>query len=528
MPSRSKCTTYLALLAALAGACSRRTRRTPDDVLVVLVEAPATTSDPRYSLSNYDAKLSGLVAPGLTTVDTASAEPALLLAEKVERVDDVTFDVTLRAGLVFSDGAPVTAGDVAWTFDSALARGSTAPTHKQLAERFTWIEVMDARRARFHLTAPIATFMSDLAFGIVEQKAAGPDGRFPGGRAIGAGPFVLDELDGRGARLHANPRWSGPPPPVATLELRVVRDQSARILMLVGGSADLVLNGVRLDLVDDLAEQERIHVETGPSVILTYLMMNNTDPVLRDVRVRQAIALALDREAIVSAKLGGHAVVATGLLPPTSWAYATDVVHWKHDPARAKQLLDAAGYRDPDGDGPAPRVGRDGQPLVLTYKTSSDQYRIAIANVIAGQLEDVGIEVEVTPFEFATFFSQIKQGAYQLASMQTSEITEPDYYFTYFHSSRIPTPSHPDDNNRWRYKNARIDALTELGRRQLDRTDRRRTYAEVQKILATELPIIPLWHEDNVVVSNRTVTGFAIFPDAHYAGLVTTAKAPIP
>jgi peptide/nickel transport system substrate-binding protein len=530
MPSRLQRNTRAAPLAvalALAG-CSQRTRRTPDDTLVVLMEAAATTTDPRYALSNYDSKVWHLVAAGLTTVDTADMQPVLLLAEKIEWIDDHTVDATLRPGLVFSDGNPVTAADVAWTFGSVLPDDSAAATHKQLSERFSSVEALDARRTRFHLKAPLATLMSDLDFGIVEKAAAGKNGRFADNLVIGAGPYVIDDLGPRGAHLHANPRWSGPAPKVGQLEIRVVGDASARILMLVGGSADLVQNGVRLDLVDDLADQWRVHVTTAPSSLLTYLMMNNQDPVLADVRVRQAIALALDREAIIRAKLGGHAVLATGLLPPNHWAYAGDVTHWRHDPARAKQLLDAAHYVDPDGDGPAPRRGPDGAPLVLTYKTSSDQYRIAIAHVIAAQLREVGIEVEVMPFEFGTFFSQIKKGVYQLASMQTSDITEPDYYFTYFNSTRIPGPGHVDDNNRWRYANARVDALTVLGRRQLELAERKRTYAEVQRIIAAEVPIIPLWHEDNVVVENRTVDGYTMFPDARYAGLVTTAKSPLP
>jgi peptide/nickel transport system substrate-binding protein len=518
MPSRAqRITSILAAAAAVIG-CSNRTRRTPDDTLVMLMEAPATTTDPRNVRSNYDTKLAHLVTSGLTTIDNATADPELLLAEKIERVDDLTYDATLKPGLLFSDGNPVTAADVAWTFDSTI-HGQAAQT-SQLADRFASIEALDARTVRFHLQKPLATLMSDLDFGIVERAAADEHGHFKGGIAVGCGPYVVDSLDDDGAQMHANPRWPFAPPAVAKLDIKVVRDASARILMLVGGSADLAQNVARLDVVDDVAAQWRVHIETGRSALLTYLMMNNDDPILKDVRVRQAIALALDRDAIVKIKLGGHAVVATGLLPPSSWAYDGNVVHWQHDPARAKTLLDEAGHPDPDGDGPDVR-------FTLTYKTSSDQYRIAIANVIAAQLREVGIGVDVEPFEFNTFFSQVKKGAYQLASMQTSDITEPDYYYTYFNSKRIPSPSMPDANNRWRYRNPRIDALTELGRTQLKRTDRKATYAEVQRTLANEVPIIPLWFEDNIVVENRTVSGFTVLPDARYAGLVTARKQPL-
>jgi peptide/nickel transport system substrate-binding protein len=517
MPSRAKPITCVALAFAAIG-CSTATRRTPDDTLVMLMEAPATTTDPRNVVSNYDTKLAHLVTSGLTTIDNASAEPELLLAEKIERKDDHTYDATLKPGLLFSDGKPVTAADVAWTFQSTI--DTKAGQYSQLADRFTSIEALDDRTVRFHLKNPLATLMSDLDFGIVERAAADQDGHFRGGIAVGCGPYVLDSLDETGARMHANPRWPFTTPAVAKLDIKVVPDASARILMLVGGSADLAQNVARLDVVDDVATEWRVHLETGRSALLTYLMMNNTDPILKDVRVRQAIAMALDRDAIVRIKLGGHAVVATGLLPPSSWAYDPNVVRWHHDPARAKALLDQAGYPDPDGEGPEPR-------FTLTYKTSSDQYRIAIARVIAAQLREVGIEVDVEPFEFLTFFAQVKQGVYQLASMQTSDITEPDYYYAYFNSARIPGPSMPSGNNRWRYKNPVVDKLTEAGRTQLDRVERKKTYAELQRILAAEVPIVPLWFEDNVVVENRTVSGFTVLPDARYAGLVTARKQPL-
>jgi peptide/nickel transport system substrate-binding protein len=220
---------------------------------------------------------------------------------------------------------------------------------------------------------------------------------------------------------------------------------------------------------------------------------------------------------VIAAKLGGHAVPATGLMAPGHWAYAGDVERWDHDADRARRLLDEAGLTDPDGPGPRPR-------LRLTYKTSSDQFRVAIARVLAAQLGEVGIEVDVRAFEFATFFADVKKGQYQLASMQTTDIGEPDFYLTYFHSDRIPSKADPDAGNRWRYRNARVDELVVQGRTELDRARRLAMYAEVQQIVAREVPIVPLWHEDNVVVANRDVTGYTITPNARLSGLVTTIK----
>jgi peptide/nickel transport system substrate-binding protein len=257
-------------------------------------------------------------------------------------------------------------------------------------------------------------------------------------------------------------------------------------------------------------------VQSAPSVILTYLLLNNEDPALRDHRVREAIALAIDRPALIAAKFGGHAVLATGLLPPVHWAYNPDVPHYNRDVARARQLLDEAGYKP----------GPDGVRLHLTYKTSAVPFRVGLARAIAAELGDAGIAVEVRPFEFGTFFADVKKGNYQLATMQTSEITEPDFYFFYFHSSRIPDAKDPDGGNRWRYRNPEVDRLTVEGRNELDRDKRKAIYAQVQRIVAQDLPIIPLWHEDNVLLYNVDVQGYTIVPNARFVGLIGASKSP--
>jgi peptide/nickel transport system substrate-binding protein len=506
------------LLALAAAACQPRDRRTPDDTLVMLVEARLTSLDPRYFENNHDIKLSRLVAPGLTSVDQPSLEPRLLLAETIVRRDERTVDVVLKPGFRFSDGTPLTADDVAFTYMSALDPAMRSPVLRGFTERFEKVEALDERTARFHLVEPSATFESDIDFGIVSARAARPGGgRFPPGRVIGAGPYMIESFRPDEVRLVVNPRWPLEPPSIPRIRARAVPDANARALMMVGGSADFTQNSIRLDLVDDLAHHRRLHLESGPSALLTYLMMNNRDPILKDVRVRRAIAYAIDRERVVRSKLGGRAVLATGLLPPGHWAYSGEVARYPYDPDRARALLDQAGYPDPDGPGPRPR-------MKLVYKTSSDQLRRALARVLAAELGEVGIEVEVQSFELQTFFTDIKKGRYQLASMQTAPISEPDMFFTLFHSSRIPSPADPNAHNRWRYLNPRVDQLTELGRRTLDKEERRRIYAEVQTILADDLPVIPLWHEDNLTLMNVDVSGYQLYPNASFWGLLTTHK----
>lgn len=506
----------LVLVGAIAG-CEVPDRRTPDDTLVLLIPRPVLDVDPRFAINSYDTKVSRLVAPGLTTVDTQTLEPTLALAASIDQLDELTWEVTLKDDVKFSNGMPVTAADVVYTYASVLDPKTKSLFQSNFADRYKRVEAVSERVVRFHLQKPIAMLMSDFDFGIVSAAAAkAHGGRFENG-VVGAGPYRVVELETERILLSRNPHYAGEKPAMENILIRTVRDPNARTLMLVGGSADLTQNGIRLDLVDEIDARPRVKVESAPSAILTYLMMQTDDPLLDDVRVRKAIAHAINRDILIAAKLGNRAVPATGLLAPGHWAYRGEVTTYDYDPARSRALLDEAGFSDPDGPGGQPRMR-------LIYKTSSDPYRLSIARVIAAQLGDVGIAVEVRAYEFGTFFADVKRGSYQLASMQTASIGEPDYYFAYFHSSRIPSAEHPGTLNRWRYANTELDALLEAGRRTVERKARIDIYAQVQAILARDIPIIPMWHEHNIAVMNVDVSGYTMFPNARFSGLTTATK----
>jgi peptide/nickel transport system substrate-binding protein len=301
----------------------------------------------------------------------------------------------------------------------------------------------------------------------------------------------------------------------------VVRDSNSRLLSLVGGSADLTQNTVSPLLFDAIGKwRTRLQLQTAPSALLYYLGMNNEDPHLRDPRVRRALALGVDRERIVRTKLHGKATLASGLLAPLHWAYQAPQEPLTYDPEKARQLLDEAGFRDPDGPGPKPR-------FTLQYKTSTDALPVAIARVIAAQLAEVGIAIELRPLEFHLFLSDVKKGNFQLYTLSSSEIAEPNVYRNFFHSAFIPSAANLDAGlNRMRYRNPEVDALLDEGQREMDRGKRRVIYAQVQILLARDLPMLPLWHPDNVVVARRLVQGFRMWPSAQLSGLAGVSKLP--
>jgi peptide/nickel transport system substrate-binding protein len=240
--------------------------------------------------------------------------------------------------------------------------------------------------------------------------------------------------------------------------------------------------------------------------------MNLRDPVLKDARVRRALAYAIDRRPVLHYLWRDQAREAASLLPPQHWAYDAAVATYEYDPARARQLLDEAGY-------PA----HNGVRFHLTMKTSTEETTRLLAAVLQQQLREVGIALDIRSYEFATFYSDVVRGAFQLYSLRWIGGNEdPDIFEHVFHSASIP----PKRANRGYYSNPRVDELIDQARREVDPEKRRTLYAEVQRIVAEELPYINLWYLDNVVVHSPRVRNIHVSPSGNYEFLRTAELAP--
>jgi peptide/nickel transport system substrate-binding protein len=293
----------------------------------------------------------------------------------------------------------------------------------------------------------------------------------------------------------------------APLEFRVEPGPLVRLLELRRGGVQLLQDTPEPALLDWLRAQPELAVRRLPGTTFAYLALNLDDPRLAHRRVREAIALALDRPALVRAVLGEMARPATGLLAPEHWAF-TALPQIAYDPARARRLLDRAGFPDPPG--PAPRFR-------LVYKTSSVPQRRRLAEAVQAQLAEVGIAVDVRTFEWGTLYADVRAGRFEIAAMAWVGVGDPDLYYLTLHSTMTP----PAGYNRGHYASGVMDRQVEQGRKALDVDARRRAYARVQRRSARDLPVIPLWWEDRVVVQSTRLTDFEPQPSGDLTGLAT-------
>lgn len=467
----------------------------PPNTLVLGVESGPVVLDPRLSTDAAASKISDLVFNGLVKRnDDFSIAPDL--AKSWETPEATKYVFHLRENVKFHNGKTLTASDVKATFDFILDKKNKSPL-KGGFKAVDSIEAPDENTVVFKLNKPGASFLGNLTVGIVPEgmEAASPN-------PVGAGPFRFIEYKrDEKLRLEKFQDYFDGPPKLDGVIFRILPDETVRVLELERGSIHMVMNPITPDLLPRLEKIDRLKVVTKLGTNYSYLGFNMKDKLTGDKKVREAVAYAIDREGVIRHLLKGLAKKATGPISPASKFYEGTVKRYTHDMEKAKRILDEAGYKDPDGDGPLNR-------FTLKYSTSQNELRKRIAEVFQWQLKKVGIGLDIRSYEWGTFYADIKKGNFHMYSLTWVGIADPDILRYIFHSSSIP----PDGANRGRYSNKMVDRLTEQGNVTFG-DDRKKIYSEVQKILADDLPYVSLWYSVNVAVMDKKVEGFRLAPD---------------
>lgn len=495
-----------ALLAASACEVSFQPQWPEGNVLAVALSNAPTHLDPRVGTDASSGRLAQLLYNGLVTKDPrGNLVPDLARSWEVLE-EGRRWRFHLRQGVTFHDGRPFGAEDVVWTFGS-IVDGTVTTAKAGAFRRVVALEAVDALTVDFVLEEPFGSFLVDLtpAQGIV------PAGALPqelNEHPVGTGPFRFVSRTPETVTLERFPEhWAGAPY-LDSLTLREIPDSTVRALELMKGTVQLVINDLPPDLVPRFRDHPAYRVAVDPSAVYAYLGLNLRDPVLSDVRVRKALAHGIDRHRLVETLWRGLGVMTETMLPPGLWARHEELEPYRHDPQRAKELLDAAGYPDPDGDGPAVR-------FTLEYKTSTSEEFVLQAQVIQQMLAGVGVGIEIRSMEFATFYRDVQRGAFQIFSLTRFGAIDPHIFALVLHSENVP----PQGQNRGFYANPQFDRLLEEAARRTDPEQRRPLYLKVQEIFRDELPYISLYTRMTVAVMPAQLRGYENYPNGELFSL---------
>lgn len=504
----------LVLITVLTMATGGSVRAAPaSGVLRIGMDVDAGTLDPRLANDTTARRVIEQIYDGLVELDP-QLQPRAALAESWSQVSPTIWVFKLRKNVRFHDGTPLTAADVVFTYTTLLDPTLRAPL-RSLYIPITKIEAVDDATVRITLSAPYAPLLKYADMGIVSRKAVEQMGADYATRPVGTGPYKFVSWQRNSTiTLEANTAYWKGTPRLNQVIFNIIPDNTTRAAALEAGDVDLIHSPLSPQDVTRLKTVPRINVTELTGLGLTYLNMNTVDPILRDARVRRALASLIPQQTIVKHIYREMDRPATSiLLPAWSGIFTGDIAQPTHDITRAKALLAEAGWRATD-DG---TLSKDGQKLSLVIRThSEDPNRIQVVELLVSILRSSGIDARAEITEFPALTQALLAGNYQVALLGWLGLVDPDRgMFNQFNSK--------GSQNWEKYNNPQVDALLNEGRQQSNPADRARIYREVAQIIATDLPYYILTYQGYVVAVQRRVVGFVPNPTGNFRALWNTS-----
>lgn len=425
--------------------------------------------------------------------------------------DNLTITFHLRKDVRWHDGKPFTSADALFTY--RLLVDPKVPT--AYAERYRQVvgaETPDPHTFRVTYDKPLASALVSWMF-YMHPKHLLEEGEItqsPLSRApVGTGPYRFAEwVSGEKVVLEANPDYFEGKPYIHRVVYRIIPDSSTMFLELRNGGLDYMqLTPLQYARQTDTPAFRHMYAKYRyPDFSYVYLGFNLRRPMFQDVRVRRALAYAVNKQELVDGVLFGLGVPATGPYKPGSWQYNPDVRRYPYDPAKASRMLEEAGWHDGDGDGIREKNGQRFSFTIITNQ--GNENRIKSGEIIQRRFREVGVEVKLRVIEWAAFLKEfIDPGNFDATILAWNILPDPDSY-NVWHSSKTGV----GELNHTGFKNAEVDRLLEMGRRTLDQDKRKEIYDRFQEILAEEQPYIFLYVPEALPVVARRFHGIEPAP----------------
>jgi peptide/nickel transport system substrate-binding protein len=492
--------------------------------LIVNIEDDVNTLDPAKGLGTHTLRTIDNMFNSLVETFGDKAEPQPSLA--TEWTSDATgteWTFKLREGVTFHDGTAFDAEAVKLSIDRSLFEDHPYhfppyPFPPFFLASVKEIQVVDPMTVKFILKAPDPTFLGNLVWttsSIVSPAAIKQYGKDIETHPVGTGPFKLVTWE-KGKRLvmEANPDYWGGAPEAQSLIFKPIQEEAARLTQLQKGDLNIAV-ALSPEFIPDIEKDESLTLLQNTGIHTWYVQLNLNYKPLDDVRVRQALNYAIDREAIVKDILKGAADVSSSFSYPDTWSYEPKSEIYSYDPEKAKALLKEA--------------GQDSGFKLLYLVPESGSGMIApkaIGTVMQAYLQQIGVEVEIQTMEWVSYLNEFvgaggmdrkDSGKPPLAMIQMSwmsTIADPGLYINYY----LRTGG---TFNAGSYTNPKMDKLLDAAMATVDQEQRAGAYSQAQILAANDAPWIFMFHARNVAAMKKELTGLTLNPNMNNLKLNT-------
>jgi peptide/nickel transport system substrate-binding protein len=493
----------VAVLASGAGAAP------PKDAIVIGLLAEPVTMDPPQITDLNSARVTKRIFEGLVAQELGSYKliPGLARSWDISK-DGLTYTFNLRPNVTFHDGTPFNADAVKFCFERQLNeqgpyyKTGTYPYVKGFLGNVQSIEVVNPLTVQIKLKAPLTPFLQYLAHQslfVYSPDALKKHGKDMVKNPVGTGPFKLETWEpGVKVVLARNDQYWGGAPKIRQAIYVPIIEAQARLAAIKTGEIDLTID-VPPDSLESLRKDPGITVAESNSSAVWYVALNTRHPILKDKRVRQAMNLAINKDAIVRDILKGTAIVSSGPMSPVYGPFHEDkTTRYPYDPDKAKALLKDAGY--PNGFEVTFFVPESGSGM---------QQPVEMGTVIQAQLLAVGIKAKIQTMEWGAYLKKYLDAPDMAEMSWNPSIGDPDHVtYMLLSSDRFPPAF-----NAGFFQNARVDELLRKGRTTVGDAERAAIYKEAQRIIADEAPWIFIDHGRQIIIHRKRVQGFKLHPN---------------
>ncbi|MFJ7726806.1 ABC transporter substrate-binding protein [Neobacillus sp. NPDC097160] len=496
----------------LIAGCSNRTTNTTDSkkkgdtsggTLIYGRATDTVTLDPHNLIDAESSRISKNIFETLIDYEKEGTEVVPKLAKEWSISDDgKVWTFKLQDNVKFHDGTDFNADAVVYNFNRMMDeshpqhQGDFSIFNRTFKGVIQEVKAIDPQTVQFTLTAASATFLPNMGittFGIISPTALKEYGENIKDHPVGTGPFKYEEWKQNDAVTLAKNEnyWVKGLPKLDKVMFKVIPDNSTRLTALKNGEIDLMdgLNQTDLPSVD---KDPNLQLFKRPAGSLGYLTFNLAKPPYDNVKVRQAINHAINKQGIIDTFYGSVAKPAKNMLPPFIWGYNEDVKGYDYNPEKAKQLLGEAGFPD----------GFDTEFWIMSTERSYFPQPTKVAEALKSDLAKVGINVKIVSFEWATYLSKLTKAEFPFAGIgRISENGDPDnFLFTMLSSESV--------QNRSMYKNEKVDELLRKAQTTIDKVERTKLYKEVQVLVHEDAPTIPLAYVETPMAGGKYVKGY--------------------